>query len=611
MKTRRSGACRRRSIKKTRGGVYKGQGTYGCVFKPAIKCSDEAARRPGTISKLLDPEEADKEFSQYYALKAIDPQQKYLLWPLRLCEPEYQDPENNSSRCTISKNASNRPIDIRTIQPKVVLYKEGGVDLDKIVITSANIIPLLTGLRNLFRGLAVLHAADMAHLDIKLGNIVALNDPVSGEYKIRFIDFGLTKHATEMTPLSKLDREHEAELQRRRDFLEEALRDETARIEELRLAVGKAGSNAEAGDKQRLLQETERNFESVKQREILKIADKARRMKYDHLTVYTSDYAPWPFELRFVNPLYKRFNIRDKIRVWYGNDYFTRDARNIPIWTWFDARGDAILETAGGLEILARAAAAPVKNLIQASDIYALGRVIATMYSKCIGHTCTGPGQIYISRGSGAVAEQLRDRVSVPLYALVARMMAPDMFTRPSALEAADQYEGVIAELRALYRHSAVLPDTLEYDAGTPLVDQAHAVSPKLVNSPLPLLPLSPNEFFVSPNNQPKGSRGPRNQSQSPRAVITPPKRRTIDLSFYEPRAITMTRLPPLGLGSPSAKYTRRAASVPAALDQRLTLMGAKGFNSPGAANGSEPVGRSGASSSGPAGSDPRATSGP
>jgi serine/threonine protein kinase len=606
MKTRRSGGRRKQSVKRTKGGVYKGQGTYGCVFNPAIKCSDEAARRPGTISKLLDPEEADKEFSQYYALKGIDPQQKYLLWPLRLCEPEYQDPENNSSRCTISKNASKKPIDIRTIQPKVVLYKEGGVDLDNIVITGANIIHLLTGLRNLFRGLAVLHAADMAHLDIKLGNIVALNDPVSGEYKIRFIDFGLTKHVGEMAVLSKLDREQEAELQRRRDLLEEDLRKETERIEELRLAIGEAGSNAETQHKSRVLQEKVRNFESVNRRELLKIADKAGRMKYDHLTVYTSDYVAWPFELRFVHPLYKRFNIRDNIRVWYGKEYFTRDARNIPIWTWFDERGDAILETAGGKDILARAATAPVKNLIQASDIYALGRVIATMYSKCIGHTCTGPGQISVGRGSGAGAEQLRDRVSVPLYALVCRMMAPDMFTRPSALEAADQYEGVIAALRALYGHSAVLPDTLEYDAPT-AVDHAHALSPRLVNSPLPLLPPSPNEFFVSPNSEPKAPRRHRNEAQSPRTVITPPKRRTINPSFFNPRAITMTRLPSLGLGSPSAKYTQRAD----ALDQRLTLMGAKGFNSPAAANGSEPAARSGASSSGHAASDPKATSRP
>jgi len=623
MKTRRSKANRRRSITRVKGGVYQRQGTYGCVFNPAIKCSDEAARRPGTISKLMIAEEADEEFSQHYALKGIDPQQKYLLWPLRLCEPEYADPENNSRRCTVAGAGQ----DIRAIQPKVVLYKDGGLALDQVVITSINIIPILTGLRNLFRGLAVLHAADMAHLDIKLGNIVALQEPATNTYNIRFIDFGLTCDATKFEP-RELDPTQQEELQRIRDELEENLQEGRDIIKGIRVSLASASTEAAKHELKDLLQERERQFETVKQAELLKIANKEKRMAYDHVRVYTSDYSCWPFELRFVHPYYKRVDLMDEIIEWYDPEYFSRDSDTVPTWTWYNDRGDAILNTDAGRDILARAAAAPVKNIIQAADIYALGRVISMMYAKCIGHIWMSPGYVYGARGKGTDA--LKDPVSRPLYTLVQRMMSPDMFARPTALEAADEYERVVAALLALYGLPVPIPDSMNYNAVGP-VEGAHPVSP------LPPLPASPAIIYTSPANGPKIGRRLANTVQSPRVAITPPKRRFADPGFMVPRTIGVRRLPPLGLespkklsrplgfGSPSAKYSQQvfaaptapaASAAPANLGlfspgaRRFTLKGPnKNFHSPGVASASEPAGRSAPAVSGPAPSDPRATS--
>ena len=659
MKSRRSGARRKRSVKRTRGGVYKGQGSYGCVFNPAIKCADEAARRPGTISKLMAPLEADKDFSQHSALKRIDPRQKYLLWPLRLCEPEYQDPENNSSRCTIAKNAAGTQVNVRSIRPKMVLYTDGGQTLDQVVITQGNIVSLLSGLRNLFRGLVVLHAANMAHLDIKDTNVVALHDPVTGDYNIRFIDFGLTRTVDQMGPQELSDSWIEI-LTERRNKLDEELRMKTEEIDNLRQSVAAAGNNVSRAQHYTNLLEHNviklGEFEQKRLQKITEIEDLREKLQYNHLKIFTNDYPCWPFELRFVYPLYPRTNLRTAILKWYGIKQYGRDTDGIPAWTWYNQDGEPILNTHAGREILGRAAVAPIKNIIQASDIYALGRMTAQMYSRCTGHTWIAPGRVHVS---WAAADQLRDQVSTPLYTLLQRMMDPDMFARPTALEAADEYEHIIDELRTLYAHSPVLPNTT--------VMVGPDVSPTSANMPLYVSPTS------SPNMGARMAMRPGVAVQTPRLTFTPPKKQVYVPSLFNARALTVRRLPPLGSQSRRAapppalaaegsllvgsRVPRSASSPrPSSLNRRpfnfpspprhkvirglaaareamaegslplgslmhsataptgiapqhLTLLGAKGFNSPGA-NDSEPAGRSGASSSGPAGSDPRATSG-
>jgi len=180
-----------------RAGRYLGKGAMGCTFRPAIRCRGEAARRPGMISKLMLPYGAEEEMRIQPILHAVDPTQRYFLGPVTTCVPEYELPENTiPGECDIAGEDKRGPINIRTKDPRLVLFENGGRDLenmfeDGVPLTREQGFQLLVGVANLLEGLVHLHAANAAHLDIKLPNIVASVRPDSS-YNVRFIDFGLT-----------------------------------------------------------------------------------------------------------------------------------------------------------------------------------------------------------------------------------------------------------------------------------------------------------------------------------------------------------------------------------------------------------------------------------
>lgn len=184
MKTRRIQKQVRRT-RKGRGGKFVFQGTYGCTFRPAIKCQGNADRAPGKVSKLMEAYEASQEYKFHDMIAPLDPDEKYFILPSRICKPEItQNPENNYNSCSLI-NITNKHID-----PRLLLSTEGGKDLMNLVVFSADLYAFLKGLANLFEGLIVLHTNEIAHLDIKPSNLVGLK--TGSEYAIRYIDFGLS-----------------------------------------------------------------------------------------------------------------------------------------------------------------------------------------------------------------------------------------------------------------------------------------------------------------------------------------------------------------------------------------------------------------------------------
>ena len=63
-----------KNLKKTnktkKGGEVIAAGSYGCTFKPALKCENSNTRYNG-ISKLLDNSEAENEWAQITQIKNI------------------------------------------------------------------------------------------------------------------------------------------------------------------------------------------------------------------------------------------------------------------------------------------------------------------------------------------------------------------------------------------------------------------------------------------------------------------------------------------------------------------------------------------------------------
>jgi serine/threonine protein kinase len=174
---------RRQSRRKQKGGVYVGHGTYGCGFRPALRCKNEAGRRPGKFSKLLSKENAKDEMRFRMMLSPHDRHQQYFLYPETICRPAPYAPEDNIYRC---------PHDFSDLrEARVVVLGKGGRALSKFQPLPSDYPAFFNSLLNLFDGLLRIHAAGIAHNDIKPDNVVTRRRS-NGEYHTRFIDFGLT-----------------------------------------------------------------------------------------------------------------------------------------------------------------------------------------------------------------------------------------------------------------------------------------------------------------------------------------------------------------------------------------------------------------------------------
>lgn len=174
---------------KKRGGRYIASGTYGCGYRPAIRCKGEANRIQGAISKVMDRVHAEEEFAVYSLLQPVDPQQLFFLYPLRMCElGRLELPENSLVPCKAAKR------NLTLLQ-----YMDGGTNLHQFTLEARDAVPFFQDLVHLFGGLYILDQNGIVHGDVKLENAVVKRLP-SGRFSFKFIDFGFTTH------LDKLER---------------------------------------------------------------------------------------------------------------------------------------------------------------------------------------------------------------------------------------------------------------------------------------------------------------------------------------------------------------------------------------------------------------------
>jgi serine/threonine protein kinase len=184
-------------VQKTRkGGRYIGQGSYGCVFEPALKCMGEKTRRANSISKLMYKKNADEEYQQKNLLESLNSQQKYFIYPCAMCAPSLPFSSNNHvDKCFLSRDRKNpenlknedklinQPNEMRLLQATA-----GGVNLLEVNLHRSMIYPLFKSFNNLFEGLIKLHKAGITHNDVKPMNIVTKEK--HGAWTTRLIDFG-------------------------------------------------------------------------------------------------------------------------------------------------------------------------------------------------------------------------------------------------------------------------------------------------------------------------------------------------------------------------------------------------------------------------------------
>ena len=183
--------------------ILIGEGTYGCVFRPAIKC--DGAPNTGIdqkVSKVMKNKHANSEYTEYDRIAAADPKHKYYLGKPQKCkilEADYVAHVQPSGCRILEPNTTSA--DYSMLQ-----YKDGGMDLNDFASFNLNkflgshspasqkrVDLFWLHAHSLFMGLKLFAENDILHDDIKPHNIVVRYDPVSETVKFNYIDFGLMK----------------------------------------------------------------------------------------------------------------------------------------------------------------------------------------------------------------------------------------------------------------------------------------------------------------------------------------------------------------------------------------------------------------------------------
>ena len=181
--------------------VYVAEGTYGCVYRPPIKCKNGKKYTTGKVSKLMTRRAAKKEIEEYKFIKTVDKKKQFYPGPPIDCEVDEIDAarEMTPGECKLFEQDPN------INNYKLLIYNDGGYDLDKFtkIYLDGYLAPnprqqtdlFFLNAYNLFEGLRVFLTNDLLHHDIKPQNIVF--DPAT--YRFNFIDFGLAEKKSELS----------------------------------------------------------------------------------------------------------------------------------------------------------------------------------------------------------------------------------------------------------------------------------------------------------------------------------------------------------------------------------------------------------------------------
>jgi serine/threonine protein kinase len=175
-----------------------GHGTYGCIYKPPIKCAStsKTRRKPinyaNKIAKLLTKNSANTEYDEYRIISKIDPKNKYHLGKPVLCEADAADLKDKTDAHPCNKYTEERD----NQDFRLLIMEYGGIELKKYIeMPTAFTADFWKKARNLFEGAQLFAKHELTHRDIKPANI--LLNPKSS--KIIYIDFGLSRNMKELT----------------------------------------------------------------------------------------------------------------------------------------------------------------------------------------------------------------------------------------------------------------------------------------------------------------------------------------------------------------------------------------------------------------------------
>lgn len=180
-----------------------GEGSYGCVHAPRLKCKNQDDKYPyeNKISKLLTKDDGKTELGEYKKIESADKNKEFYLGKPSSCAIDEISTRNVNA---IKKCSKGNEIIESLSDYGLLIMDNGGMNVkdysDKIRELSNSPkntkkceLFLLESLR-LFHGLLVFQKNDLIHFDLKPQNIVYDEE----KNRLNFIDFGL------MTKKSKI-----------------------------------------------------------------------------------------------------------------------------------------------------------------------------------------------------------------------------------------------------------------------------------------------------------------------------------------------------------------------------------------------------------------------
>ena len=201
------------------GGKVIGSGTYGCVFKPPLKCEGDTQRPQNYISKVMETRNAndeDREIKSILNLVKDIPNHEdyYMVSGVTLCKPQlptisdYKD-YNEKCHALLRKEIKSWDFGKALGKGKIMMLQipDGGASIENLFIeplTESEFSDINRALiKVMVNGIVPLNNSNTLHMDIKGGNIVYSKR----DKKAKLIDWGLAIHFDDPTiaPIQDLE----------------------------------------------------------------------------------------------------------------------------------------------------------------------------------------------------------------------------------------------------------------------------------------------------------------------------------------------------------------------------------------------------------------------
>ena len=174
-----------------------GQGSYGCVIKPSLKCDskDKSIIYDNKVSKIMMQREAVKEQSEMEFFKDLKEMHKYTVGYPELCKPKKNPAFRKLARECYAEGVRENIRFSKGENIYMLLLDDAGVDYKNV---RNNLLLTLSledkkiffcSILNLIEGLKYFKENELIHHDIKVDNLVY--NVKTGESK--YIDFGLVE----------------------------------------------------------------------------------------------------------------------------------------------------------------------------------------------------------------------------------------------------------------------------------------------------------------------------------------------------------------------------------------------------------------------------------